>query len=143
MNSQAPAIIDLNAEAEKLTTVREIAPQTTSAKRKGRVARLGTYRDGILILGTSTGTGPGHWETHPEDELVHILDGTATLEIVCDDGPPQAIALRAGAIAIVPQGAWHRFHAAKGVTMMTATPLPGEHIELDVDDPRTVERQPA
>jgi hypothetical protein len=24
---------------------------------------------------------------------------------------------------------------------MTATPFPGEHIELDVDDPRTVEGQ--
>jgi len=28
------------------------------------------------------------------------------------------------------------------VTLMAATPLPSEVIELDVDDPRTVERKP-
>jgi mannose-6-phosphate isomerase-like protein (cupin superfamily) len=70
--------------------------------------------------------------------LIHILDGTATLEIVCDDGPPKSFALRAGMIAIIPQGAWHRFHSSQG-----ATPFPSEHIELDVDDPRTAERKPA
>ena len=45
-------------------------------------------------------------------------------------------------IAIVPQ-TWHRVHSADGVTVMTATPLPGgDHIDLDIDDPRTVERKP-
>jgi mannose-6-phosphate isomerase-like protein (cupin superfamily) len=65
-----------------------------------------------------------------------ILDGAATLEITCDDGPPQS--LRAGMTTVIPQGAWHRFHSGEGVTLMTATPFPGEKIELDVDDPRTV-----
>jgi hypothetical protein len=41
-------------------------------------------------------------------------------------------------IAVVPQGAWHRFRSAAGGTTWSAT-LPGDHIELDVDDPRTVE----
>jgi len=76
-------------------------------------------------------------------ELIHILDGTATLEIVCDDGPPRSFVLRAGTIAVNPQGAWHRLHPSEGVTSMTATPSPREVIELDVDDPRTVECKPA
>jgi hypothetical protein len=42
-------------------------------------------------------------------------------------------------MAITPQGTWHRFHSSKGVTLMTATPFPSEVIEVDVDDPRTVE----
>jgi len=46
-------------------------------------------------------------------------------------------------IAVNPQGAWHRFQSSEGVTLMTATPLPSEVIELDVDDPRMVERKPA
>jgi hypothetical protein len=46
-------------------------------------------------------------------------------------------------IAVIPQGAWHRFHSSEGVTLMSATPFPGEHIELEVDDPRMVERKPA
>jgi hypothetical protein len=46
-------------------------------------------------------------------------------------------------LAVNPQGAWHRFHSSEGVTLMTATPTPSEVIELDVGDPRTVERKPA
>jgi mannose-6-phosphate isomerase-like protein (cupin superfamily) len=131
-----PTIIDLNAEAAKLTMLRGQTPPTTPAKRKGSMARLGPYRDGILLLGTSAGTGPGHWETHPEDELIHILDGTRTLEIVCDDGPPKSFELRAGMIAVIPQGAWHRFHSVDVGTVLSAV-IPGPHIDLDVDDPRT------
>src|SRR6266851_4793081 len=128
-----PSIIDLNAEAAKLTMFRGLTPQTTRAERKGSAAQLPRYRDGLLLLGKSAGTG--HWETHPEDELVHVLDGAATLDIVQKDGP-QSFTLRAGMIAIVPQSAWHRFHSADGRTTMSAT-IPGDHIDLDVDDPRT------
>ena len=60
------------------------------------------------------------------DELIHILDGTATLEMVGEDGPPQSFALRAGMVAVIPQGAWHRFHSAEGATQMAVTPFPGE-----------------
>ena len=131
-----PSIIDLNAEAAKLTMFRGLTPQTTRAERKGSAAPMPPYRDGLLLLGKSAGTS--HWETHPEDELVHVLDGTKTLEIVCDDGPPRSFELRAGMIAVVPQGAWHRFRSADGGTTFSAT-LPGDHINFDVDDPRTAE----
>jgi mannose-6-phosphate isomerase-like protein (cupin superfamily) len=130
-----PTIIDLNAEAEKLTTLHGMTPQATPARRKGGMARLGSYRDGILLLGTSAGTGRGHWETHPEDELIHILDGMRTLEIVCDDGPPQSFELRAGMIAVIPQGAWHRFHSLDLAIVLSAV-IPGPHVDLDVPDPR-------
>ena len=128
-----PTIIDLNAEAAKLTMFRGLTPQTTRAERKGSAAQLPRYRDGLLLLGKSAGTG--HWETHPEDELVHVLDGAATLDIVQQDGP-KSFALSAGMIAIVPPGVWHRFRSADGKTTMSAV-IPGEHIDLDVDDPRT------
>jgi mannose-6-phosphate isomerase-like protein (cupin superfamily) len=89
-------------------------------------------------------SGKDHWERHlTGDELIHVLDGTATLESVCDDGSPKSFALSAGTVAVIPQGAWHRFHSPAGFTQTAATPFPGETIELDVDDPRTVERQPA
>jgi hypothetical protein len=42
-------------------------------------------------------------------------------------------------MAVTPQGTWHRFHSSEGVTLMTATPFPSEVIEVDVDDPRTVQ----
>ena len=141
MERRTLPIIDLNAEAAKLTMFRGQTPQTTRAERKGSTTQLAGYRDGLLLLGKSAGTG--HWESHiPGDELIHIVDGTATVEIVGADGP-QSFALRAGAIAIIPQGAWHRFHSSDGVTLMTATPFPSKVIELNADDPRTVERKPA
>jgi mannose-6-phosphate isomerase-like protein (cupin superfamily) len=142
MPSGTPSIIDLNAELAKLTLFRGRTPQSTMADRQGSAARLASYRDGGLSI--TKFAGKGHWERHlAGDELIHILEGTATLEIVCDDGPPKSFALRGEMVAVNPQGAWHRFHSSEGVTLMAATPFPSEVIELDVDDPRTVERKPA
>jgi mannose-6-phosphate isomerase-like protein (cupin superfamily) len=140
-DSRAPAIVDLTAELAKLTMFRR-TPWATAEDRKGSVAQLATYRDGLLLA--IKASGKDHWERHlAGDELVHILDGSATLDIVCDDGPPKSFALRTGTIAVIPQGAWHRLLSPDGATQMAVTPFPGETIELDVDDPRTVERKPA
>jgi hypothetical protein len=38
----------------------------------------------------------------------------------------------------VPQGMWHRFEAPDGVSLMTATPKPTEHLTVDVADPRVL-----
>ncbi len=141
MRDLAPSIIDLNAELAKLTMFHGRTPQSTIADRRGSSARLAPYRDGGLSV--TKFAGKGHWEAHlAGDELIHILDGSATLEMVRADGPPQSFALRAGMIAVNPQGAWHRFSSSEGVTLMAATPLPSEVIEIDVDDPRSAERQP-
>lgn len=140
MESKTPSIIDLNAELAKLTSFRR-TPQATRAETKGSVARLASYRDGLLLA--IKFSGKDHWERHlTGDELIHILDGSAILEIVCDDGPPQSFELHAGMIAVIPQGAWHRFYSAEGATEIAVTPFPGETIELDVDDPRTVQHKP-
>jgi len=138
MESKTPSIIDLSAELAKLTMYRGLTPRTARIERQGSATLLGSYRDGILFAGKNAGTS--HWEDHAEDELVHILDGTKILDIVCDDGPPKSFELRAGMIAIVPKGMWHRFRSAEGGTTWSAT-LPGDHIEHDVDDPRTASQR--
>ena len=140
MASKTPRIIDLNAEVAKLKMFRR-TPAATAADREGSVAELASYRDGLLLA--IKASGKDHWERHlAGDELVHVLDGAATLEIVCDDGPPQSFALRAGMIAVIPQGAWHRLLSSEGATQVALTPFPGESIEHDVDDPREVEDKP-
>jgi mannose-6-phosphate isomerase-like protein (cupin superfamily) len=140
MEPRIPSIIDLDAELARLTMFRR-TPEATAADRKGSVAQLAPYRDGLLLA--IKASGKDHWERHlTGDELIHILDGGATLEIVYDDGPPKSFALRAGMIAIIPQGAWHRFLSPEGNTHIGATPFPGDHIDLDVEDPRTVAPQP-
>ena len=141
MDSKTPRIVDLNAEVATLTMFRR-RPQSTPAEREGSVAQLATYRDGLLLA--IKASGKDHWERHlTGDELVHILDGGASLEIVCDDGPPKSFALSAGMVAVIPQGAWHRLISPEGATQMAVTPFPGETLEVDVDDPRTVEQKPA
>jgi mannose-6-phosphate isomerase-like protein (cupin superfamily) len=141
MQSKLPSIVDLNAEVATLTMFRR-RPQSTAAEREGSVAQLATYRDGLLLA--IKASGKDHWERHlTGDELVHILDGSATLEIVCDDGPPKSFTLSAGMVAVIPQGAWHRLLSSKGATQMAVTPFPGETLEVDVDDPRMVEQKPA
>jgi mannose-6-phosphate isomerase-like protein (cupin superfamily) len=140
MESRTPAIVDLNAEVAKLRMFRR-SPGSTMADRTGSVASLAPYRDGLVLA--IKASGKDHWERHlAGDELVHILDGSATLEIVCDDGPPQSFALRAGTVAVIPRGAWHRLLSSEGATQMAVTPFPGETIETDVADPRMVESKP-
>src|SRR5438094_7356895 len=100
MPSGTPSIIDLNAELAKLTMFRGRTPQSTMADRKGSAARLASYRDGSLSI--TKFAGKGHWEAHlAGDELIHVLDGATTLDIVGEDGP-QSLALRAGMIAVDP-----------------------------------------
>ena len=71
-------VIDLTAELAKLTMCRGRTPQTTSADRAGTSAQLAPYRDGAIF--TSKFSGKGAWERHMQgDELVHVLDGSATL----------------------------------------------------------------
>ena len=133
--SAAPSVIDLGGELAKLRMFRR-SPESTAADRKGSVAQLASYRDGLLLA--IKASGKDHWERHlTGDELIYVLDGSATLEIVCDDGPPESFALGTGTVTVIPQGAWHRFHSAEGATQLAVTPFPGETIERDVADPRT------
>ena len=131
-------IVDLKAELGKLAMLHGRRPETTEAERKasGAFATLTPFRDGNIF--SAKFTGDGAWERHPNgDELVQIVDGSTTLRIMTEDGL-QSHALRAGMVAIVPQGMWHRFESADGVTLITATPKPTEHLTVDVADPRTL-----
>src|SRR5215510_521712 len=131
-------IIDLKAELGKLSMLRDRRPEMTEAERKGTkaFATLAPFRDGNIF--SAKFSGDGAWERHPNgDELVQIVDGAATLHIMTDAGP-QSYPVHAGMVVIVPQGTWHRFHSPEGVTLVTATPKPTEHLTIDIDDPRTL-----
>jgi mannose-6-phosphate isomerase-like protein (cupin superfamily) len=131
-------IIDLKAEFGKLNMLRGRRPDMTEAERKGSggFATLAPFRDGNIF--SAKFSGDGAWERHPNgDELVQVVDGSTTLHIITEDGP-QSYELSAGMVVIVPQGAWHRFHSPEGVSLVTATPKPTEHLTVDVDDPRTL-----
>ena len=131
-------VLDLNAELGKLAMLRGRRPETTEAERKasGGFATLAPFRDGNIFSAKFAGNGA--WERHPNgDELVQVVDGETILHIMTEDGP-QSYTLGAGIVVIVPQGAWHRFHSPEGVSLVTATPKPTEHLTVDVEDPRSL-----
>jgi mannose-6-phosphate isomerase-like protein (cupin superfamily) len=131
-------IIDLGAELAKLRMLRGRTPQMTEVERKGSggFATLAPFRDGNIF--SAKFAGDGAWERHPNgDELVQVVDGSTTLHIMAEDGP-KSYALSAGMMVIVPRGMWHRFHSPEGVSLVTATPKPTEHLTVDIDDPRTL-----
>jgi mannose-6-phosphate isomerase-like protein (cupin superfamily) len=134
-------VIDLTAELSKLTMLRGRTPQTTRAERQGSSRRIAEYRDGAIF--TTKFTGSGGWERHRNgEEVVYILDGDTTLHLMTEKGP-KTLGLSTGMIAIVPQAAWHRFSSPGGVTLLTVTPQPTDHPAVHVEDPRTLEAQPA
>ena len=61
MASRTPCVIDLDAELAKLTMFQR-SPHSTREETKGSVARLASYRDGLLLALKSAGTD--HWERH-------------------------------------------------------------------------------
>jgi mannose-6-phosphate isomerase-like protein (cupin superfamily) len=122
--------VDIGAELAGRPVLRERAPDTDA---RDAFAVLAPFRDGAIFAGSFSGQSP--WERHRNgDELVHVLDGSATLTIMTDGGP-QAFELSAGMLIVVPQGHWHRFDAPGQVTVLTATPQPTEHTLAT--DPRT------
>lgn len=130
-------LVDVSAEFEKLTTFRNRTPASTRGERAGSSTQLAQYRDATIFANKSAGRGA--WERHPAgDELVYILEGAATLEVM-SEGVTTSIPVSKGKLAIVAAGDWHRFHYPDGVTLMTITPGKSEYVRLDVSDPRSVE----
>ncbi len=127
--------IDINAELAKSSFSHGPGSDTTAAEQSDAFITLAPYRDGGIFSGSFW--GESQWERHQKgDEIVHILDGATTLTIMTDD-VPQSFEMTAGMMIVIPQGHWHLFRAPDGVTLMTITPQPTEH--LHADDPRSRE----
>jgi hypothetical protein len=131
------AVLDLRTELGRLTMLNGRTPISTAAERDGSSARLAPYGDGAIFISKFSGTAA--WERHPQgDEIVQILGGETLLRLMTDEGL-RSLRLKAGMVVIVPQSMWHQLVAPDGVSVMTVTPQPTDHIRVDVDDPRTVD----
>jgi mannose-6-phosphate isomerase-like protein (cupin superfamily) len=132
------AILDLKSTLGQMPMLQGRRPETTEAERRasGAFVTLTPFRDGNIY--SAKFSGRAAWERHPNgDELVQIVAGSTTVEIIVD-GKVETHELSAGTTVVVPQGAWHRFHAPNGVSIVTATPRPTEHLTIDVQDPRSL-----
>ena len=129
-------VVDLKAQLGRLTMLKGRTPTTSDVEREGAFTTLASYRDGGIFVGKFAGTSA--WERHPQgDEIVHILEGAATLHLMTEAGR-QSVVLKDGMMVVVPRNIWHQFEAPDGVSVMTTTPQPTDHLNVDVADPRTV-----
>ena len=127
--------IDIKAELAKSSFSHGRSKAGTAAEQSDAFITLAPYRDGGIFSGSIW--GESQWERHQKgDEIVHVLDGATTVTIMMDDGP-QSFEMTAGMMIVIPQEHWHLFQAPDGVTLMTITPQPTEHIHAD--DPRSRE----
>lgn len=123
--------VDVAAELAGLPFFAGRTPENEAEVGKA-FARLGRINNGEIFAGRYSGWTP--WERHRNgDELVQVLDGETTITILGEEGPERHT-LTAGTFVVVPAGQWHRFDTPKGVTVMTATPLPTDF--STADDPR-------
>ena len=94
--------VDIKAELAGRPVLSGPDKDTTEAEAKAAFAVLAPFRDGSIFAGSFSGESP--WERHRKgDELVHILDGAATLTIMTDNGP-QSFTMTAGMLIVVPKG---------------------------------------
>jgi uncharacterized cupin superfamily protein len=90
------AVIDIKAELDKLAQ----RPVSSAAPRRTSFSKLASSRDGGLFRARLFGETP--WECHPSgDELVHIIEGTATFHIITAGGA-EPFKINAGTIVVVP-----------------------------------------
>jgi hypothetical protein len=93
--------------------------------------RLARFNRGGLFVGRFTGRTP--WERHRHGDGLVLTVLTA---------PRSArVRLRAGSVFVVPRGLWHRQHARRRVTLLSATPTPTD--VSFADDPRPARRRSA
>lgn len=128
--------VNIRDEVAKKTFLAGRTVDTTAEEEAQTFARLAEFGEGAIFVGGFS--GESCWERHPQgDEIVQVIDGDVEVTIL--DGTVETIRLSAGMLAVVPRSRWHRLSAAKGVTLMTVTPLP---TECSTSDPRDAAGRP-
>lgn len=126
------AVIKISDALAGKTMLRGRRPDMSEDELDGTFATLIETKDGGVYAGSFQGESA--WERHCNgDELVQVIEGATRLTIMTDRGP-QVLDMSAGMVTLVPQGCWHRFESASGVTVMTMTPAPTDH--STAKDPR-------
>jgi mannose-6-phosphate isomerase-like protein (cupin superfamily) len=111
-----------------LAGVRFLENRTPDGDTAGTFATLASYRDGGIFTGGFSGTSA--WEKHPAEEVLQVIDGAATLSLITETGREDH-EITTGDLVVVPTGHWHRFHAPKGITLLSVTPQPTDHFTGD------------
>lgn len=107
---------------------------TDIARSDGELAftQFAQFNDaGFGVFRVASAPGAGPWEMHPDtDELLHVLEGSVTIERFDPNGN-QFEPLGAGQLIVVPRGHWHRHVDAVDLVELFYTP----GVSLHCDDP--------
>lgn len=119
-----------------LATVRtlEASASTPVDEAIDAIAELGDFNRCVLGLVRFRGITP--WERHPDDELLHVLEGSVEVEILPAEGDAKRAALAAGDVLVVPAELWHRQRATEGVALLFVTSRDGNDVST-ATDPRS------
>jgi len=119
--------------------VRDFGPNVIAALERMNLATLSerpsdspqSFAFNGCDCGLAGFVGSPPWEFHGEgDELIHVLAGQTRLTV--REGAEERVQiLRAGNLAVVPKGCWHRNDAPGGVTLFHMTPSEGNRNSWD------------
>lgn len=91
---------------------------------------------GPCTVGLANFLGQTPWEWHPDDEFLHVLDGTVAVDVLPPAGPVRTCTIGAGELFVVPARCWHRQHAATGTRLLFITSRDGNQVS-HAADPRS------
>ncbi len=124
-----PKAIDIMAAVSEMRVWEGRTPQDAEADADDVFAVLAETETTGIYAGSFRGKSA--WERHTAgDELVQVVDGAAAVTVVVD-GVHTVLQMTKGMVTMVPKGCWHRFDAPDGVSVMTMTPSPTDHIHAE------------
>jgi mannose-6-phosphate isomerase-like protein (cupin superfamily) len=93
---------------------------------EGLETHFGDFHNHVLISCHEFDGPWDTWECHPNgDEIVVLLSGSATLDLLIDGQHHISQVNTAGEFVIVPRGAWHKATEANNARMLFITPGEG------------------
>ena len=122
---------DLRSLTSDVVTL-AMTPDTTEEEAVAATRMLGSLNRCAVGLVRFSGQPP--WERHPDDELLHVLDGEVEFTLLTDSGPA-CVTLRTNSLFVMPRGVWHRSLARAPVTVLYITSSDGNEHSL-AEDPR-------
>jgi len=123
---------DIQAALKNVPELR-ITEATTEADAMAAMRVITSFNQCMVGMVRFAGETP--WERHPDDELLHVLQGEVDVTVLTDAAVVETT-VRAGAIFIVPKGLWHRQKPRPTVALLFATSMEGNETST-ADDPRS------
>ncbi len=120
--------LNIRAEFTRLAGLDGRTPSTEGDALDKCFGAIVPYRDSLVT--TVKFSGKSAWEKHADDEILFVVDGHGFITEIDEHGYPNPQSLSPGIIAIVAAGRWHQVDSEKGISLLTVSPQPTEHLPV-------------